>query len=330
MKTITNSLLTEVARAAAKSETTVPTASRPTGRSLHRERHQSVKIIVVKKRSTWDQYHSNPGSFGKIGNGSLKKLRDAHIRHLRSVESVLSTFLDLGVRPWIVDGAETAFDVGPGSIVTTIGGDGTLLSASHHVGKHAWLIGVNSDPELSQGKLCGCDSVSFPKLIRDILRSPETVCDGRLAEVTRMEVLIGKKSINRRVLNEALFSHACPAAMTRFALDVDGKENFYSCSGVWLGTGAGSTGAISSAGGMIIDRGNKKLQAVVREPYSSRKGPSNLFGHQFILTSKTGDATLYLDGPFIRVPVGFDQKITFRPSPEPLSLVGLWQNNEKP
>jgi len=279
-----------------------------------------MKVILVTKRSLWDQYHLNPGAFGKLGRESLQRAKDSHFNQERSTGIVLKAFQTLGVKPWIIQGSETSFDASDAALVVTLGGDGTLLSASHHIGHKTPLLGINSDPMFSIGHFCAGVSGVSEKLIRKALTKP------RISRVTRMQVSLGKKIISKRVLNEALFSHTCPAAMTRLKLrEKVGKfftDYTYACSGVWIGTGAGSTGAIASAGGKVIPATSKQLQAVIREHCGAKPGQSSvLLQSEFSLVSKSADATLYLDGPFLRVPVGFDQRVVFRLSKDYLSLV---------
>jgi NAD+ kinase len=275
-----------------------------------------MKVILVTKRSTWDQYHLNPGAFGKLGKESLKRAKASHLRQERSLEVVLGTLKKLGVKPWVITGPETAFDASGAELVVTLGGDGTLLSASHNVGKNTPLLGINSDPVFSVGHFCGATGDTAEKMLNRIYG----VKGVPLTYVTRMDVSVGGKLVAKRILNEALFSHTCPAAMTRLRL----KDEKYACSGVWIGTGAGSTGAIVSAGGKVLPPTSKRLQAVIREPCQAIQpsGPTKpIFGSTLTLVSQTPDATLYLDGPFLRVPVGYDQKVVFRVSPDYLSLV---------
>jgi NAD+ kinase len=275
-----------------------------------------AKVILVTKRSTWDQYHLNPGAFGRLGKESLKRAKASHFRQEQSFETVLGVFKKLGVKPWVITGPETGFDSSGADLVVTLGGDGTLLSASHHVGKDTPLLGINSDPVFSVGHFCGATGETAEKLINRIYGGK----GASLTEVTRMEILVGGRVVAKRILNEALFSHTCPAAMTRLSL----KDQKYACSGVWIGTGAGSTGAIVSAGGKVLPPTSKRLQAVIREPCQAIQpsGPAKpIFGSTLTLVSQTPDATLYLDGPFLRVPVGYDQKVVFRVSKDHLSLV---------
>ena len=274
-----------------------------------------MTVILVKKRSAWEQYHANREGFGDIEGPSLARMKESHDRHTKNVEVVLQALKNLQVTPWIVDGAETMFRAIPGDVVLAVGGDGTFLSASHNVGPGVSIMGINSDPKFSRGRFC---TVLYPTNAQKVLSK---ALKKRSAQyhVPRMAVRINGHEVARRILNEALYSHTCPAAMTRV---VHSKVR-YACSGLWVGTGAGSTGALRSAGGKVAPLRSQLLQTVIREPFETgKKGPVVLCKKRFEFVGKTADATLYLDGPFLRVPVSFDQTMEFVVSEEPLTLVG--------
>lgn len=274
-----------------------------------------MTLILVKKRSSWEQYHLHREDFGDIEPKSLERMKLSHNRHSKTVETVLKALKSLSVTPWVVEGAETLFRAMPGDVVLTVGGDGTFLSASHNVGSGVGIMGINSDPELSRGRFCtkvyegNCGAV-----IKGALRKVS-----KKTMVPRMTVTVNGVEVSRRVLNEALYSHTCPAAMTR----VVHEGTRYACSGLWIGTGAGSTGAIKSAGGKVLPLRSPLLQTIVREPCQSDiTGFISICKKKFSFVSKTTDATLYIDGPFLRVPVGFDQVMDFEVSREPLMMLG--------
>lgn len=276
-----------------------------------------MKVILVKKHSAWEQYLVSPDQFGKLSPVSRLRMEGSHERHMRTVNLTRTVLHELGVKPWIVDGAGQQFKAGHGDLVITVGGDGTVLAASHNIGPKSFLFAINSDPVLSRGRFCQV----FEKkhlLVRALRRALSD--ERKVTLIPRMAVTLGKQVVSRRVLNEALFSHTCPAAMTRVA--PPGKLR-YNCSGLWVGTGAGSTGAIRSSGGKVLPIRSKMLQTVVREVCSeSETGSLVWVNDKFTFTSLTPDATLYLDGPFLRVPVGFEQVMRFEVSDEPLPMVG--------
>lgn len=266
------------------------------------------RVVVVVKRSSWSQRVS---SGEPLPAGWKRKALASHKQQQRIRDRVLDLIRGFGVKPWIVEGAETAFNARGADLVVSVGGDGTLLSASHYVGKEP-LLGINNDPGRSEGHFCVDTSDDLSRTLEQALKDPCT------HSVTRMRVSVGRRVVADRVLNEALFSHTCPAAMTRFQLG----SYKYACSGVWVGTGAGSTGALASAGGEAMPLSAHKLQAVIREPFKEYDGNVIRYQSRSIrLTSLTDDATLYLDGPFLRVPVGLEDVVVFDRSPSPLNLV---------
>jgi len=272
------------------------------------------RVIVVLKRSTWDQISNSKGGFEGMEPSAVRRARDVHLRHLKSVNTVLQTLQEGGFRLTVIDGPEKDFKVPlTTKMVITVGGDGTLLSASHKVPSGIPILGVNSDPKTSRGYLCAAHAGD----VKGILLAKNF--KSTLKKVTRLQVMLDGRVLSSRVLNEALFSHSCPAAMTKFIL---GKER-YGCSGLWVGTGAGSTGAMMSAGGVDFPPECKDLQAIVREPYHAKGEPviRILCGKRFKLISKISDGVLYLDGPFLKFPVSYQQRVDFMTSTEPLSLV---------
>jgi NAD+ kinase len=275
---------------------------------MHRER-----VIVVLKRSTYDQLQLS-GGFEGLSPSSIRRARAVHLRHLKSVNTVLETLQTEGFRITLVEGPEKGFKVPMTTkMVITVGGDGTLLSASHKVPSGIPILGVNSDPKTSRGYLCAAHAGDVKGVLLD------KNFKSSIKKVTRLEVILDGQTLSRRVLNEALFSHACPAAQTKFIL---GKQR-YGCSGLWVGTGAGSTGAMMSAGGVDFPPECRELQAIIREPYHAKEEPVNRFlnGKRFKLISKISDGVLYLDGPFLKFPVSYQQRVDFVISTEPLSMV---------
>jgi len=263
-----------------------------------------MKIIVVTKQTAYTRLTEDPSTQNLLGKKDLDLLKAAHQRHQNCVDKVVAELKQLGIRPYIISSGQP-FDDKTADFIVTVGGDGTLLSASHYVGNTP-LMGINSDPETSVGYLC-CAKERLKTTIETPSPTP----------ITRMEVLINGKSVAKRVLNEALFTHSCPAAMTKFVLN----NKTFACSGIWVGTGAGSTGAIKSAGGKKMPMNTWLLQGVVRESYYYSDIKTKFVESNFKLVSKIAEAVIYLDGPFLQIPVGYGDAVRFRVSKESLNLV---------
>ena len=265
---------------------------------------------------------------------------EEHTRTLQRVEKQLG---GLGAKVWRIDKPLTSFDPGDARMVITVGGDGTLLAASHQV-VDIPILGVNSSPSTSVGFFCGGSS---DEKLEDLLK---LAWDGALPSVklTRMRVTVNGRVRSRRILNEVLFCHAIPAATSRYILGIvdDGAPNDdehgpssgahvptleeeQRSSGVWVGTAAGSTAAIRSAGGKVLPFSSKRLQVVVREPYVGLGQPYELNRvivpekRRVQIRNKMDDACLFIDGPYERIRVALGDVIQLEASEQPLMVLGL-------
>jgi len=149
-------------------------------------------------------------------------------------------------------------------LVVVVGGDGTFMSASHAVNAQPVLC-VNSDPESSLSLFSCCDRRSFGEAF-------DAAVAGRLTvtRLNRLRVAVGGRALPFAVTNDILFTHRNPVSMTRYSLEVNGRRERQTSSGVWVCSAAGSTAGSLSAGGRMIPIGSNAAQYVVREPYSFR------------------------------------------------------------
>lgn len=207
--------------------------------------------------------------------------------------------------------------------MVTVGGDGTMLSASHYV-DDVPILAINSAPQHSVGFFCGAKSGEALEAIRAALA-------GRLrrAVLARMQVTLNDVVVSGRVLNDALYCHASPAATSRYLARLRDVEEQQKSSGFWIGPAAGSTAAQRSAGGRVLPLTSKQLQLVVREPYTPH-GESYLLRHALIPTgetlvvrSKMRDARIFIDGPDTVVDIGYGDTVAFSQASRPLTVLGI-------
>lgn len=285
-------------------------------------------VVVVAKRTSWNNYVEKAQDplvleLLRRGDPSVAKMRAAHETHeasLRVVEASLARH-DVEVRP--VEDASSPFSTEGVSLVITVGGDGTLLTTSHHVAGVP-MLGVNSAPGISIGFFCGSDGASFDDVFERFLT-------GSLPSVSlsRMEVLRNGNPVSRRVLNDALVCHNCPAATSRYILDIDGVTEEQRSSGLWIGPAAGSTAAQRSAGGQVLPLDSEIIQLVVREPYVPEGRTMALTRHllqpgrSLRVRSKMYEGRLFLDGPTVCESITLGDVLEFRLSAEPLTLLAM-------
>lgn len=229
-------------------------------------------------------------------------------------------------------------------MVVTVGGDGTLLHASHFVDDSIPLLGVNSDPTQvaeveefgnqydatrSTGFLCAATVDNFEQILDDIL-------EGKLqpSELSRISICVNSAPLSTYALNDVLVAHQCPAAVSRFSFRI--KRNGQSCSpavncrssGLRVSTAAGSTAAMLSAGGYQMPILSRDLQYMVREPISP--GAASNLMHGFLNPDQNmevawfgKEGVIYIDGCNVCYTVKDEETLEISSSKAPVLKVYL-------
>jgi NAD+ kinase len=297
------------------------------------------RVDVVLKRSSWskwvdEEHDARIVALLEAGDESVRRMRPGHLDHIETIEEVRRALVDLGVDVVWHDRPHHFFIEGRCDLVVTVGGDGTLLGASHGIGPRVPLLGVNSAPAHSIGFFCAAKK-------GDVYESIAAALEGALesVELTRMRVELNGHALHDRVLNEALISSQSPAATSRYILRLqtaqsDGStrtlaEEEHKSSGLWVGPAAGSTAAQRSAGGAVLPLDSSALQYVVREPYRVYGQPVKMTlglvgdGESLVVKSRMREARVFLDGDHLVHDVTIGDVITVRRSVEPLVVLGL-------
>ena len=284
--------------------------------------------MVVYKKSSY-QLYVNEGRNSVIAeliarrDPTVRSLRSTHETHVRAVEKTRSVLKDLGVRATFRHRHD--LHAAPRyELVITLGGDGTFLWASHLVGPGSPIVAINTAPETSVGFFSAGNVDRLERVLSDAVegRLPRTV-------LSRMIVRVDGTVISRRVLNDALLCHSCPAATSRYLIRLGRKEEEHRSSGIWVGPAAGSTAAQRSAGGKVLPISSKQIQFVVREPYVPIGSRLRLArgtvsqGKKLVVRSKMHEARLYIDGPRRMERIAFGATIELSVSDEPLTMLGL-------
>jgi NAD+ kinase len=210
-----------------------------------------------------------------------------------------------------------------GDLIVSVGGDGTFLEAARHNAAGAPMLGVNSDPGHSVGSYCGATLASLPETLERMLA-------GRARPLALHRLAVAVNGVPRRgaVLNDVLFAHRNPAATAHYSIEVDGRTEEHKSSGVWIATASGSTAAVHAAGGRVLPRGSRRFEYLVREPYGER-GRCRLTGgvlgpeRRIVITPHVRDAAAFLDGPHVRVPLTFGDRLEIAAAAAPLPVYAL-------
>lgn len=293
------------------------------------------RVSVVLKRSSWrkwveEEADARIAELLEAGDETVQRMRPSHLDHLETIDEVRRALQELGAEVTWHDQPHSFRIDDRHDLVITVGGDGTLLGASHGIGPGVPLLGVNSSPKHSVGFFCGATKGS----VRDAIAG---AFDGTIArvELTRMQVDLNGRRLLDRVLNEALFCHTSPAATSRYILRLLANDEQVlaaeeqKSSGIWVGPAAGSTAAQRSAGGQVLPLTSRQLQYVVREPYRPHGEALDLTlglvdqGQRVAIKSKMRAACLFLDGDHIAHEVSMGDVVSMRGSSEPLVVLGL-------
>lgn len=291
------------------------------------------RVALVVKRTSYRKFvmevhDPRVEKLLRRGDATVRSIRASHEAHEETVREVEAALAQLGAE--IVSRGGPRARISPRvDLVVTVGGDGTLLSASHQLGRGCPLLGVNSAPGSSVGFFCGAVKGEARAAIERALRG-----ELRDVELARMRVDLNGKKLHGRVLNEALFCHPSPAATSRYILRIHGgrrtvhEENQRS-SGLWVGPAAGSTAAQKSAGGKVLPLSSQKIQYVVREPYTPAGGriryARGLVDESSVLElrSKMREAKVFMDGHQLAHDVDIGDVLEMHRCDEPLTVLGI-------
>jgi NAD+ kinase len=286
------------------------------------------KVVVIVKRTAFrlfveEEHDQRITRLLKRNDPAVRRMRRSHEEHERTLAEVGATLDRLGVDVTWVRRGHAPFDPDGAVLVMTVGGDGTLLAASHRVGRTP-LLGVNSAPSHSVGFFCGTRMGQVKSAVERALAGKM-----RAIELTRMTVLLNGAVVSTRVLNDALFCHCSPAATSRYLVKLGRLEEEQKSSGFWIGPAAGSTAAQRSGGGKILPLTSPLLQLVVREPYTPEGEKLRLTRvlipnkKELQVRSKIREGRLFIDGPHEYVDVEMGDRLVFRRSDESLTVLGL-------
>lgn len=281
------------------------------------------QILLVYKKSLYQIYFlerrgaRTPTCYNEADMARLKAAHDAHAVALGLVREALHA-ANLSYRSIY---RARQLDYAPFDFVISVGGDGTLIEASRRLTTQA-VLGVNSDPARSAGHFAATRADGFASLLARVMAG-----DYQVRRLNRMRLAINGEALPFPAMNEVLVAHQCPAAMSRYELCVGETREVQRGSGLWVGTAAGSTGAIRSAGGRVMPPSSRRLQYLSREPFLPKQScytldrGTTLPGETLSVRSMMREGMLYVDGPHLRYEFPHGATLTVDNHPYPLRLV---------
>ncbi|KAH9330380.1 hypothetical protein KI387_002488 [Taxus chinensis] len=306
------------------------------------------RALVLLKRSALDVYtnvYRDPQIMSLIQTshqviGNLANRHNTHIETVKFCEDVLRR------KPleWkTVVGDELEAPISDVDLVITIGGDGTLLRASHYVDSSAPIFGVNSDPtriteikenlesfdaSRSTGYMCAATAESFEQVLDEILEGRR-----KPVQLSRLSTCIDGVHSHAHALNDVLLAHSCPAAVTHCSFRIIREDSYDSdfplvhsrSSGLRVCTAAGSTAAMRSAGGCPMPILSRDLQYMVREPILLHDHSKVM--HGWIRTNEVmhivwgcTEGFIYIDGSHVYLPLKYGCTVQISSKSPPLQV----------
>lgn len=290
-----------------------------------------TSVLLIKKPTNLEQHGELTRKHWGENSEHLRELESAHDEHYRCLELLRSELRNHSVDFTEIDRGESQ----PSEnfrLVITVGGDGTLLKASHYLDSNPLpMLGIRSS-KASVGYLCAGDIRHVPKLV-EALSKQELKYSLRQRLKARIQ-RSGEESVflTFPVLNDLLYANANPASTTRYRICFQGRCENQKSSGIWFSTATGSTAAISAAGGVSLAGEDMRFQFAVRElyqahvsleggrPHEIQKSFFDPDNDELVIENLSSKAILALDGERGLIRLGFGDKI-FLEKAFPLKLV---------
>lgn len=185
--------------------------------SYQNYRMSPISSVLIYNKQTAYEAHLRKGTDLKDGAYNIEKLQNAHNMHKRYLKKVHQTLIKNGIRQTNIrqiSSREEGINVlklrsmlnirakrdaqqFKPDIVIAVGGDGTFLRASHLLHPklmtaHLPIVGINSNPEFSEGRLCLKGHEDVESTVNHILNSP------KLPVLKRQRIKITMHSNNPR------------------------------------------------------------------------------------------------------------------------------------
>ena len=245
------------------------------------------KIVVVTRQTELDElvYRFNTPAQAKFyleqSGHSFGRIQEAHDRYRKVVSSVVGSLATDQKHQVIDRGIVPQFSFANDDLVVTIGQDGLVSNTAKYLNGQP-LFAINPDPDLYDGVLLPFNAGEFRSYLHATLAG----------EFSRKRVTLANASSSdgqELLAFNDFFVGARSHVSARYEIEIAGRSETHSSSGIIVSTGAGSTGWLQSvyagAAGVITALGGKvtpppdngrlpwdseQLVYSVREPFPSQ------------------------------------------------------------
>ncbi len=283
-----------------------------------------MRALVITKPTNYEQHGEVVRAQiarQKLEPIHIEELELAHSEHYESLEQVKRSLAKHGIPFDEISRANLMVNGDDYGLIISVGGDGTLLSASHRILSGTPVIGVRSSGS-SVGYLCAGGIRDVDLMLDQFMRG-----ELKFSQCARIKATIyfAEEHQERQtvpILNDFLFANYNPAATTRYRITHGSITESHKSSGVWIATATGSTAGLKAAGGKAMSREDTRFQYMVRELYQPPGASFQLVNQyfdpdteKFSLENQNESAVLALDGQRGVVPLKFGDRIDFFRAP---------------
>lgn len=202
------------------------------------------RALIVTRPTEYDELLGRHGTRQQVGffleqrGRGLQELDERHALQQQAIQKV-TTAIPIDWRRANLSRADLdRWVFGPEDVVIAVGQDGLVANVAKYLDGQP-VVGVNPDPTRNPGVLVrhGADEVAG--LLAKVAEGTAAVETRAMVEITTDD------GQTLRALNEVFVGH--PAHQSaRYAIEVDGRTEQQSSSGMLIGTGTGSTGWCAS------------------------------------------------------------------------------------
>ncbi|MEZ0229623.1 MAG: sugar kinase [Planctomycetota bacterium] len=248
------------------------------------------KVVVVTKKTQLEELverfctRAQAAFYLEHAGLSIAEYDAAHEAYKAALE-LLEEELPRELKHQVVDRSFLpTFRFGEQDIVVTLGPDGLVVNTAKYLDSQP-IVACNPDPARVDGILCAHPVRGVGAKLREVVNKKRRVREVSMARATLQD----GQTID--AFND-LFVGVATHVSARYRISFGGKSERHSSSGVLIGTGAGSTGWMSSVlnGAFAVARGfgaevsgtqarpweDPSLVFAVREPFVSRTSAAEI------------------------------------------------------
>ncbi len=232
------------------------------------------EILIVPKltKFEWDLKRLNLteselSEFYKKERVNADKIIESHQRQKQSLKKIKDLLKDSDI---IERDKITRDIIKKYELIISFGGDNHFQYVSHFL-EDVPLLGINSDPERSEGALTSMNTDELEAFLPLILEKKFNI-----EKWTRLKISIDGKEIDDPAISEIYIGEERRFNMSRHVIKLNGATEEQKGSGLIITTGTGSTGWYNSASRYLFPNGNQfnknadEARFILAEPYKGR------------------------------------------------------------